>query len=341
MGTGVLALALATVPAFKPVGAVLWLANIAIFAALALAYLATWIVHAKAARAVLLHPVGSMFLGCIPMALATIVNGTLVFGLDLFGAAALQWASMLFLVDVAMAVPLGVLVPFLMFTRQAHSIEQMTAVWLLPVVPAEVAGVTAGLLASHLPQSADQLGALMLGYGLWALSVPMAFAILVLLFLRLVLHKLPPADMAASSWLALGPLGTGALGLLTLGGCAAPICAATSLSPLGPVIAGASVLGALLMWALGLWWLCQAVLMTLSYLRTGLPFNLGWWGFTFPLGVYTLATARLAGIVPIAAIGVFANGLLLALALVWGLVMARTIGALVRGTLRATPSTNR
>lgn len=41
--------------------------------------------------------------------------------------------------------------------------------------------------------------------------------ILVILFLCMVLHKLPGKDMAVSSWLALGPLGTGTLGLLTLG----------------------------------------------------------------------------------------------------------------------------
>jgi tellurite resistance protein TehA-like permease len=38
----------------------------------------------------------------------------------------------------------------------------------------------------------------------------------------------------------------------------------------------------------------MAVLITLRYLRAGIPFNLGWWGFTFPLGVYSLATLKLA-----------------------------------------------
>ena len=32
---------------------------------------------------------------------------------------------------------------------------------------------------------------------------------------------------------------------------------------------------------------------TLRYLREGLPFNIGWWGFTFPLGVYAVATLAL------------------------------------------------
>jgi tellurite resistance protein TehA-like permease len=41
----------------------------------------------------------------------------------------------------------------------------------------------------------------------------------------------------------------------------------------------------------------MAVLITLRYLRAGIPFNLGWWGFTFPLGVYSLATLKLASTV--------------------------------------------
>jgi tellurite resistance protein TehA-like permease len=36
----------------------------------------------------------------------------------------------------------------MMFTRQEHSIDQMTAVWLLPVVAAEVAAASGGLLAA-------------------------------------------------------------------------------------------------------------------------------------------------------------------------------------------------
>ena len=104
--------------------------------------------------------------------------------------------------------------PFLMFTRQDHSIEKMTAVWLLPIVAAEVTASSAGLLVPYLADSHAALRMLVLGYALWAYSVPLAMSILVILLLRLALHKLPHKDMAASGWLALGPIGTGELGLL-------------------------------------------------------------------------------------------------------------------------------
>ena len=49
-----------------------------------------------------------------------------------------------------------------------------------------------------------------------------------------------------------------------------------------------------ILWGYGLWWLLLAVLTTARYLREGLPFNVGWWGFTSPLGVYSVATLALA-----------------------------------------------
>lgn len=51
------------------------------------------------------------------------------------------------------------------------------------------------------------------------------------------------------------------------------------------------VLISLLMWSFGLIWLILA-LGTVSHC-TPFPFNMGWWGFTFPLGVYSANTIQL------------------------------------------------
>jgi tellurite resistance protein TehA-like permease len=85
-------------------------------------------------------------------------------------------------------------------------------------VAAELAAASAGLLLPYLADPQAALRLLVLGYALWAFSVPLAVSILLILVLRLALHKLPHRDTAASGWLSLGPLGTAALGLLLLGG---------------------------------------------------------------------------------------------------------------------------
>ncbi len=50
------------------------------------------------------------------------------------------------------------------------------------------------------------------------------------MLLRLALHQLPSKEMAISSWLALGPIGTGALALLLLGEQAPRILTAVNLA---------------------------------------------------------------------------------------------------------------
>jgi tellurite resistance protein TehA-like permease len=65
-----------------------------------------------------------------------------------------------------------VLIPFPMFSRQDHSIEKMTAIWLLPIVAAEVVAASAGLLLPHLTDPQAALRMLVPGYALWAFSVP-------------------------------------------------------------------------------------------------------------------------------------------------------------------------
>ncbi|CCG40410.1 TDT family transporter [Magnetospirillum molischianum] len=341
MGTGILSIALAQIPAreldFAVAAEALWAFNIGLFVLFTGLYTARWIFFFDGARRIFGHSVVSMFFGCIPMGLATIINGFLIFGPTHWGEAAITIAEGLWWFDAALALACGILIPFLMFTRQSHTIDQMTAVWLLPVVAAEVAAVSGGLLAPHLADPSSQLLVLIVGYALWACSVPLAMSVLVILVLRMAVHKLPHASMAASSWLALGPIGTGALGLLVLGDAAPAIFAANDLTAYGPAAHGIGLIGALLLWGYGLWWGAQAVLITLRYLRHGLPFNLGWWGYTFPLGVYAVATLRLGTVLPIPAFTTFGQILVAGLAVLWLIVGARTLCGAWRGELFVSP----
>jgi len=242
MGTGVLALALAQLPGtnagLHAIAEALWLFNIVLFVLFTALYAARWALFFDEARRIFGHSTVSMFFGTIPMGLATLINGFLVFGLPRWGEGVIHLAEVLWWLDVAMSVACGVLIPYLMFTRQEHSIDQMTAVWLLPVVAAEVAAASGGLLAPHLVDAHSQLVVLVTSYVLWAFSLPVAFSILTILLLRMALHKLPHENMAASSWLALGPIGTGALGMLLLGADAPAIFAANGLPGIGEIAAG-------------------------------------------------------------------------------------------------------
>ncbi len=340
MGTGALALVLnqfpLAIPGLHGLGTALWLLDIGLFTLFSLLYAARWLLCFNEARRVFQHPVMSMFFGAIPMGLATIVNGFLAFGAPLFGAHSLALAWSLWWIDAVMASVIGLLIPYFMVTRQDHSMEKMTAVWLLPIVACEVAAASGGLLAPHLTNAAG-FGVLITSYVLWALSVPLALSILTILLLRLVVHSLPASDMAASGWLALGPIGTGALGLLVLGGDAPHLFASAHLGAVGDVAFGFGVLGGLILWGFGVWWLLLAVLKTAHYLRKGMPFNLGWWGFTFPLAVYTLATLALARITQATFFSVAGGVLATCLAVFWVIVATRTLRGALSGVLFMSP----
>ncbi|MBB3410842.1 C4-dicarboxylate transporter/malic acid transport protein [Rhizobium sp. BK316] len=340
MGTGILAVCLGQFPgspALHAAGEALWLANIGLFAVLSCIYAGKWLLHPGAALRAFDHPVVSMFFGCIPMGLATIVNGFLIFGPALVGDTAVAIGSELWWADAGLAVLAGLAIPLVMFTRQQHAIEHMSAIWLLPIVASEVTAASGGLLVPHLAEG-TQLPVLFASFVLWSCSVPLALGILIILFLRMALHKLPPAGMAATSFLALGPVGTGALGLALFSVNGEQALAAGGLGALAPAISGAALLGAVLLWGYGLWWLGLAVAITINHLRQGLPFNLGWWGYTFPIGVYAVATLRLSSIFPLPALAGFGEVLVAALAAIWIVVAFRTCCGAYDGSLFVDPS---
>jgi tellurite resistance protein TehA-like permease len=143
--------------------------------------------------------------------------------------------------------------------------------------------------------------------------------------------------MGVSAWLALGPIGAGALGLLLLGGDAPAIFAANGLAGVGEVTLGLGIIGGVMLWGYGVWWLALAVIKTIYYLRDGLPFNLGWWGFTFPLAVYCLATLALARMTGLQMFAIVGGLLVVCLAIFWTIVAARTFEGARRRTLFVAP----
>jgi C4-dicarboxylate transporter/malic acid transport protein len=337
MGTGILALMLAqlspTVPAAHAIAVTLWFLNIALFGVFALLFGARAMWFPKSMADVFLDPSQSMFTGAIPMGLATIGNGFVVFGPALFGATSIHVAEALWGVDALLAILSGTVIPYLMFNAQEHSLEKMSALWLLPIVPAEVTAASAGLLVPHVAH-ADQQALLIAGTLLWAFSVPLALAILAILFLRLALHKIPQKELGVSGWLTLGPLATGSLALVLLGENVKYGVAGT---PLAAIAGGAEAFGiiaGLMLWSYGAWWWIVGIAITLHHVRRELPFNMGWWAFTFPLGVYTASTYALASVLSSHVFQTLAIALTLILAALWILVAARTIHNAFAGSLR-------
>ena len=341
MGTGVVALIVSEFPMLKAftwqLGTGLWYFNILLFVLFSVLYGLRWAFYPHEAKQIFQHPSMSLFLGTIPMALATILNGFLKYGQPIYGDIAVQIAQTFWHADVVLALLVAWAVPFAMYRHQEHALQQMTAVWLLPIVACEVAASSGGLLLGHLAADTYAVAILLGSYVLWGVSVLPAFAILTILMLRLVLHKLPEKELAVSSWLALGPIGTGALALLILGQQAPTVLVSIDLAEMGQLFQYAGIFGSLILLGFGLWWLGIAVMTTLHHAKQDLPFNLGWWGLTFPLGVYTLAILTLAQQLNLAFLYAVGYAFAAILMLLWSLVATKTAQGFYQGHLFFSP----
>ncbi|KAE8152080.1 voltage-dependent anion channel [Aspergillus avenaceus] len=303
MGTGIVSILLNTLPYngiwLYWISVVIFAFNVLLFASFLLITAIRYLLFPDIFSVMITHPAQSLFLGTFPMGLATIINMICFVCVPAWG----EWASYLawglWIADAVISVMTCFTLPFIIMTRKSEiMLSSMSAAWLLPIVSCVVAAASGSIVAETLPDPQYALGTIVASYVLWGVGVPLALMIMVIYLMRLMLHKLPPKEIMVSMFLPLGPLGQGSYGIQRLGGVANKIFPKT-----GTLSHGAGevfeIIGffiGLLLWAFGLLWLFFAVA---SILRTRkFPFNLGWWAFTFPLGVYATSTCQLGRELP-------------------------------------------
>lgn len=156
---------------------------------------------------------------------------------------------------------------------------------------------------------------------------------------RLALHKLPPREIIVSSFLPLGPLGMGGYTIFYAGKVARELLPQVELlgqvSIAGDVLYVVGMLIALVMWGFGIVWMMFA-LATIGSARP-FPFNMGWWGFTFPLGVFSLSTITFGTEMPSMFFKVLGTIFSVAVILLWCVVAVGTVRGAWSGKLFHAP----
>ena len=292
-------------------------------------YPATWTL-------MLQHPVQSLFLGTLPMGFATLITLFVLLCVPAWGGHSAHVAWGMWWVDVAMSLASCVWLPFQLMTTHTTQHSSMTAAWLLPVVAPIVASACGGVVASVLPVPHHAVLTILTSYVLWGAGLPLAMLVLAMYFHRLAIHKLPPQEVIVSVFLPLGPLGQGGYAVMQLG-----IQAAARFPATGTLHAASGemlyVLGwavAMVLWGFGLVWLFFAVA---SISRSRFPFNMGWWGFTFPVGVFTISTITIGEELPSAFFRVLGTVFAVSVVLLWAVVAAGTVKNLFFGKLVEAP----
>lgn len=207
----------------------------------------------------------------------------------------LAWAF--WWIDVWLSIATCITMPFIVMHRHRPGLQNITAALLLPIVPAVVAAATGGIIAEVLPNKAHAMTTVITSYVLWGIGESFSACVLALYFHRLTIHSIPPKEVIVSVFLPIGPLGQGGYGIQQLGKVALALVPESNAFGGVAVRAGEIlyVLGvflAIIMWGFALVWLSFALISIVT--MQNFPFNMGWWGFTFPLGVVATCTGALA-----------------------------------------------
>ncbi len=338
MGTGIVAVAAAglpvTVSGMSVFATVMWAVASALLLAVTAATVAHWIAHPAVARGHLDDPVMAHFYGAPAMALMTVGAGTLVVGHRVVGAAvALVVAWVLWTAGTALGLVTAVVVPFRAISTHRTGPESAFGGWLMPVVPPMVSAATGAALVPHLPVGQARETMLVLCLMFVGLSMLCSLVVISMIWSRLLHHGIGSPAAVPTLWIVLGPLGQ-SITATSLLAAAAPavvgdehraVCEALALAY------GIPVLGFALLW------LALVGAVTARTARSGLPFSLTWWSFTFPVGTLITGTSCLTATTGNGMLALLAVVLFAALVLAWTVVATRTLGGMLSGALLRAP----
>ncbi|EXK42951.1 hypothetical protein FOXG_01481 [Fusarium oxysporum f. sp. lycopersici 4287] len=284
------------------------------------------------------HPAQAVFLGTIPVGFATIINMIVFVCVPAWGDWAANFAWALWWIDVVMATACSLYIPHCIMRTEGITLDQVNPSWLFPVIADIVASTSGAIVANVLPNDQHAIWTVITSYILWGTSVPMAIVILAMYYNRLMIHDILPGQVAVASFIAIGPLGMGAAAIQLLGQVSLKLFARNDFIPKAP-IAGqffylTGILTALILWGFAVVWLFFALA---TIIRRQVTFNLTWWAFTFPLGVFTVATTTLAQELPSKFFKVLGTIFSVAECLLWIMVACGTIKASLNGQLFQPP----
>ena len=345
MGTGIVANAAATlpvqVPGLIPVARVVWVLDVVLLVALTVVTVRHWVQQPRGARGHLDDPTMSHFYGAPAMALLTVGAGALLLGQPLLGTdLAVAMAAVLWTAGTVLGLVTAVVVPFRAFTTHRVAADGAFGGWLMPVVPPMVSAATGPLLIEHLPPGDARLTLYLACQMMFGLTLVASLMIITMIWSRLMHHQVGAAAAVPTLWIVLGPVGQSITASHTL----ADTAAASLPAPYGEAAATLGVLYGVPMWGFAMLWLAIAIALTVHTARTtpgGLPFTLGWWSFTFPVGTVVTGTSGLAVATGAPVLGALAVLGYVALVGAWTVVATRTVRGLTPGRVltprRSTP----
>ena len=295
---------------------------VAAFVGLVLAYAARLVWFAPFVRQSAADPTTAM-------AYFTVVAGTDVLAVRLVMAAHPLVALALGSAAAALWLVLTYALPWsIVAAARRPVLGEINGTWLVWVVATQSLSIVAAAVAPSAPASWLRADLPAVAVCLWGLGVMLYLVFIVIIFLRLLLIEVTPAEMGPAYWIAMGATAISvraAAGILALHDPHSTVLVAV----MRPFVVGLSVV----LWAFGTWWIPLLVLLGIwryvlrRYPRTYEP---RLWNVVFPLGMYTVASFSLGQVAGLGFMASVARVWVWVGVAAWVGVLLLMVGALAR-----------
>ena len=260
---------------------------------------------------------------CVLGSQCLIVGGSFRAALALWIAGIALWAILTYAIFTILIVK----------PEKPSLIDGINGGWLVAVVAAQSVCVLGAQLAPGLDSHREP--ALMFCLAMWLGGGMLYLWIISLIFYRYAFFPMSPTDLAPPYWINMG-----AAAISTLAGTMLVAAAPHSpvLEQILPFVRGFTVFW----WATATWWIPMLVILGVwrhGYRRVPLAYDPLYWGAVFPLGMYTVCTARLSTAIEAPYLLEISRVFIYVALGAWGLTLLGLVVALAR--LRSTRSSSR